>query len=70
MDGLNGTRAASWLHFHRNHTPAVRLDVTRHNEGAPGPAAPPAGASITPEALTPLQAEYACRERKRAGLGD
>lgn len=70
MDGQNATRAASWLHFHHNHTPATRVDPAHRNEWAPGPAAPPAGVSLAPELLTPLQAEYARIERKRAGLLD
>lgn len=70
MDGLNGTRAASWLHFHRDHTPAVRVDGARHSEWAPGLPAPAASASCTPDPMTPLQAEYARIERKRAGLRD
>ena len=70
MDGLNGAPASSWLRFQRNHMPAVRVDAARRNEGAPVAAAIPACASCILDSLTPVQAEYALIDYKRAGLRD
>lgn len=67
MNGQNFQKAAGWLAFHRNHTPAVQIDP--RPQGAP--AAPyvqtlqPSPATL----LTPLQTALARMERARAGAG-